>query len=105
VAGRITELSHAAPAMKERIPNGFEAELARFYFDTAGGADPVAIGALRAVVPTLQILFGGDYPFAPISATATGLSKLGMAANDLQAIERDNALRLLPRLGTRPPAR
>jgi 6-methylsalicylate decarboxylase len=105
VAGRITELAHAAPAMKERIPNGFEAELARFYFDTAGGADPVAIGALRAVVPTSQILFGGDYPFAPISTTATGLSKLGMAADDLQAIERDNALRLLPRLRTQPPAR
>jgi predicted TIM-barrel fold metal-dependent hydrolase len=55
---------------------------------------------LRAIVPTSHILFGGDYPFVPISATAVGLGKLGLAASDLQAIERDNALRLLPRLRT-----
>ena len=40
VAGRITGLAQSASAMKERIPNGFEAELARFYFDTAGARRP-----------------------------------------------------------------
>ncbi len=103
VAGRITGLAHGAKAMAQYIPDGFEAELAKLYFDTAGAADPSAIGALKAIVPASHILFGSDYPFVPIAATAVGLGRLGIAVADLQAIERDNALRLLPRLNPANP--
>jgi predicted TIM-barrel fold metal-dependent hydrolase len=47
------------------------------------------------------VLFGSDYPFAPettMVATVRGLAELGLAPEDLRAIERDNALRLMPGL-------
>ena len=44
-----------------------------------------------------RFLFGSDYPFVPIPQTTVGLTKLGIAAADLQAIERGNAQALLPR--------
>jgi predicted TIM-barrel fold metal-dependent hydrolase len=52
-------------------------------------------------VKVSQVLFGSDYPFAPeptTAATVEGLAKLGLSAADLHAIERDNALRLMPNL-------
>jgi hypothetical protein len=52
---------------------------------------------LMRFVPTTQILFGGDYPFVPISETAVGMTRLGLSASDRQAIGRYNAARLLPR--------
>jgi hypothetical protein len=45
-------------------------------------------------------MLGGDYPFVPIPATAGGLSQVGLSGPDLQAIERDNAITLLPTLKT-----
>ena len=66
------------------------------HYDTAGAADAAAIGALRSIVPTPHILFGSDYPFVPIRQTTGGLTKLGIAATDLQAIERDNAQACFP---------
>lgn len=55
--------------------------------------------------PISQIMFGSDYPFFPISMTADGLSKVGLADADLQAIERDNALALFTRLRALPGTR
>lgn len=48
---------------KAGAPDGFRAEIAKFYFDIAQAANPVATRALRAVVPTGQIVFGTDYPY------------------------------------------
>jgi len=48
---------------KAGAPDGFRAEIAKFYFDIAQAANPVATHALRAVVPTSQIVFGTDYPY------------------------------------------
>jgi len=58
------------------------------------------MAALMKLVPTSQILFGGDYPFVRIAETAFGMTQVGLSAADLQAIGRDNALALLPRLKT-----
>lgn len=51
------------PQGKKEAPQGFRAEIAKFYFDIAQAANPVATRALRAVVPTRQIVFGTDYPY------------------------------------------
>jgi predicted TIM-barrel fold metal-dependent hydrolase len=48
---------------KAGAPDGFRAEIAKFYFDIAQAANPVATHALRAVAPTSQIVFGSDYPY------------------------------------------
>jgi predicted TIM-barrel fold metal-dependent hydrolase len=71
--------------------------LRRFYFDTAASANPIQTQALKSLVGTSQIVFGTDYPFAPIINAANGLQDCGFSADELRAIERDNALRLLKR--------
>jgi predicted TIM-barrel fold metal-dependent hydrolase len=47
---------------KAAAPDGFRAEIAKFYFDIAQASNPVASRALREVVPMRQIVFGTDYP-------------------------------------------
>ncbi len=82
----------------EIAPNGIEYELKRHYYDIAGTAYRPAIAALTSLVPTTQILFGSDDPFVPLAETAEGIRQLGLSADDLECIERKNALTLLPRL-------
>jgi predicted TIM-barrel fold metal-dependent hydrolase len=81
-----------------RVPNGVEAELRRFYYDTAQAAHPFALASLTKLIPVSQIVFGTDYPYRTAADHVTGLAAYGFSASDLRAIERDNAARLLPRL-------
>jgi predicted TIM-barrel fold metal-dependent hydrolase len=69
--------------------------LRRFYYDTAASANPVQMQALKTLVGTSQIVFGTDYPFAPVNANV--LQDCGFTPDELRAVERDNALRLLKR--------
>ena len=71
-------------------------ELRRFYYDTAQVSNAVTIHALAELVPTSQIVFGTDYPYRTGIDHANGLKKaFGPAV--LKGIDRDNALRILPR--------
>ena len=76
-----------------------DAELRRFYYDTAQVANAVTIGALARLVPTSQIVFGTDFPYRTGIDHANGLARAFSGA-DLAAIDRENALRLMPRLKT-----
>jgi 6-methylsalicylate decarboxylase len=80
-----------------RLPNGPVAELKKFYYDTAQSAHPYALSSLLQLVSVSQIVFGTDYPFVGAEATAKGLIAYGFSAADQRAIDRDNALTLLPR--------
>ncbi len=82
----------------EKAPNGIEYELRRLHYDIAGTAFRPAIAALTSLVPTTQILFGSDNPFVPLADTAEGITQLGLSADDLRRIGRENALALVPRL-------
>jgi predicted TIM-barrel fold metal-dependent hydrolase len=82
----------------EKAPNGIEYELKRLHYDIAGTAYRPAIAALTSLVPTTQILFGSDNPFVPLAETAEGMMQLGLSADDLRQIGRENALALLPHL-------
>ena len=76
-----------------------DGQLHRFYYDTAQVANAVTIGALAKLVPVSQIVFGTDYPYRTGAEHVQGLvARFG--AQELQAIDRDNALRILPRLRT-----
>jgi predicted TIM-barrel fold metal-dependent hydrolase len=76
-------------------------ELRRFYYDTAQASNPAAMSALRKVVPVSQILFGTDYPYSTMADHVDGLKDSGVFnAEELRAIDRDNALRLLPKYKT-----
>jgi len=69
----------------------------RFYYDTAQSANPVLVQALKTLLPTSQIVYGSDFPFANAAAQVTGLETSGLSANELRAIYRDNAVRILPK--------
>lgn len=100
LAERIARLERR-PEFKQHLPNGAIAELKRLYFDTALSANPYAFSALLNLVGAEKILFASDFPFAPedtTAATVRGLQELGLSAAQLRAIERDNALALMPSL-------
>ena len=81
------------------IPNGFEGELRKFYYDIASVAvNPAAMGAVFKVIPKNHILFGSDIPFWKIETIATAMNKFEISTNELRGIQRDNALQLFPRL-------
>lgn len=68
------------------------------YCDTAQATNPVAMDALRKVVPVSQIVYGTDYWYHSSQETAQGLTGNGVfTAQELEAINRGNALRVLPR--------
>ena len=83
---------------KEIVPNGVLHEVKRFYYDTAQANSPGALAALLKLVSTSQVMFGTDYPYRPGSEVVEGLTSYGFSAAELRAIDRDNALRIMPRL-------
>ena len=83
---------------EKRLPRGLMYELKKFYYDTAQANHPGALAALLKLAPVSQILFGTDYPYRTGAEEADGLAAQNFPASDLQAIEHDNALRILPKL-------
>ncbi len=83
---------------REMVPNGLMHELQKFYYDTAQGNHEGALLALLKLVPPSQVLYGTDFPFRDGAEVIGGLAKHGFSAADRRAIDRDNALRLMPRL-------
>ena len=82
------------------VPNGAEYELQRQYYDVASVAlNPAGMAAVLKLWPSTQITYGSDAPFGSTTSIVEGLSKLELAPELLQAIHRDNALRLFPRFG------
>jgi predicted TIM-barrel fold metal-dependent hydrolase len=57
----------------------------------------MALSALTRLVPISQILWGTDFPFRFGMEYVQALAEFGFSTLDLRKIERENALRLLPR--------
>jgi len=80
-----------------RLQHDFQAEIARFYYDTAQAFNAVPMTALKSVVPMSQILFGTDYPYRSSSENTDALTaSRAFTPQELQAIRNRNALALLP---------
>lgn len=104
VAGALVEI---VPGIKTKgqgslppakVPKGALYELRKMYYDTAQATNPVAMGALRKVVPVSQIVYGTDYWYCSAQETSLGLTTNGVfTVDELEAINRRNALRVLPR--------
>src|SRR5262249_31393683 len=92
--------------MKEKaakaMPKGMMYELKKFHYDTAQGNHSGALAALAKIVAPSQVLFGTDFPFRDGAEEIEGLSAF-FKADELRAIERDNALKLIPALKAQPP--
>jgi len=83
------------------LPNWPLPELQRFYYELAQGHTPGQLAALMKMAPTSQLLYGTDFPLRAAAEVNGGIAAQGFAADDLRAIEQDNALKLLPRFTAR----
>lgn len=83
---------------KKDLPNGFVAEAQKFYYDTAQVTHRAPMLALKALAPTSQIVFGSDFPYRNSAEHVEGLRKAAVySPAELEAIDWQNVLRLLPR--------
>ena len=99
VAERLQIQMVNTPPYKDRFTREIvDGQLRRFYYDTAQVSNAVTIDALAKLVSTSQIVFGTDYPYRTGAEHVRGLAA-HFGADELKAIDRDNALRILPRLG------
>jgi 6-methylsalicylate decarboxylase len=84
------------PELKMNFPDGFRAEVKRFFYDTAQASNAVAMTALNQVVSSNQIVFGSDFPFRTTAETVEGLVKSAVFdSHDLGRILWDNAATVL----------
>jgi 6-methylsalicylate decarboxylase len=102
----VQRLYGAAAQMKPeeraiKMPKGPEYELTRQHYELASiGFNPAGVAGLRKLVPNSQLLYGSDEPFLPTVQMAGALQKLDFSADELAAVQRDNAVRLFARLQT-----
>ncbi|HUK59467.1 MAG TPA: amidohydrolase family protein [Stellaceae bacterium] len=93
IAARLTPEERQA-----RMPNGFEAEIRRQYYDLASiGSAPIGMAAVLKMLPVSQLTYGSDAPFGSSVEIANGITRLELSEADKAAIRRGNALRLFPR--------
>lgn len=96
VVGNISAAQLAAPA----APNSHLYHVRRFFYDTAGSTNPILMQGIAKLAGASQIVFGSDYPFggaAPILSIAEGLKTCGFTQEELRGINRENAIRILPK--------
>jgi predicted TIM-barrel fold metal-dependent hydrolase len=95
---RYTRQEAANKDRQKLLPNGLLHEVRKFYYDTAQANHAGALAALLKLVSSSQVMFGTDFPYRPGSEVVEGLTAYGFSAAELQAIDRGNAVRLMPRL-------
>lgn len=86
------------PPYKDKVTREqVNAQLTRFYYDTAQISNDVTLSALVKLVPMSQIVYGTDFPYRTGMDHTKGVDAFFKGA-DLKAVNRENALRLVPRL-------
>ena len=94
LTGRLIRL--ARNRKDARMPDGPIPILKRYNYEIAQGNTAGQLAALMKLVPVSQVMFGTDYPFVPGTDAVEGLLDYRFSEADQRAIERDNALKLLP---------
>ncbi len=104
IYGRVKEMGNM-PAFRGKFPAGMHGELEKLYYDTASLDPDVTLPALFKMVPPTQVLLGSDYPLAGPPPTDVMVKRAveefeayKPSATLKRAVERDNAIRLLPRI-------
>lgn len=96
VAERLrVQMVNTPPYKGEFTRDMVDHELKRFYYDTAQVSNEVTIQALAKLVTVSQIVFGTDFPYRTGAEHVAGLTER-FNGEDLAAIDRTNALRILP---------
>ena len=76
-----------------------DGELKRFYYDTAQVANNVTLAAMAQLMPISQIVYGTDFPYRAAADDTKGVTEF-FKGDDLKAVDRENVVRLIPRLKT-----
>lgn len=99
VAGRFLGAAADAASLAKAgaEPDSRLHHLRRFFYDTAGAANPINMQGLKTLVTTSQIVFGTDTPFFDGAPIVQGLRNVGFSEAEIRAIERDNAVKFLPK--------
>jgi predicted TIM-barrel fold metal-dependent hydrolase len=98
LAGRIDGNIGHDKRFEQFFPNGLLAELRKLYYDTASANSEPSLAALKEIAPMSHLLFGSDAPFASPIKSAKLMEAHPFNPVDRAAIDRGNALALLPRL-------
>jgi predicted TIM-barrel fold metal-dependent hydrolase len=103
IAARLAEQGERFdPRVRERAPQGVISYMKTLYYGTAQATSVYTLRALLELVDSSRIVFGTDLPISPpslIEASDAVLNGYGdFTAEDLRAIQVDNALALFPRL-------
>ena len=100
--GTVAAASNRMGGTASKLPKGLMYELQRFYYDTGQAQAKPVLQSLKALVPVSQILFGTDFPLIAAGGTLNTAKGIrdngGFTEPELRAIERDNAVKLFPRL-------
>ena len=92
----VTTEGQAGPYVPTQPKGGALAALRGLHYDTAQCANPIAMRALKTLVPVGQILFGTDYFYRSVRETADSLESCGAFDRaELVDIEYRNARQLL----------
>lgn len=93
------DVADRGEAARAQAPEGFRAAAARFYYDIAQSANPVATTALRSLIPVDHIVFGTDYPFRTPLEHVQALQSGGVFSRaELEGLYHSNVERHLPAL-------
>jgi predicted TIM-barrel fold metal-dependent hydrolase len=94
LTGRLVRL--AAERKDARMPDGPLPILRKYNYEVAQGNTPGQLAALMKLVGVSQVLFGTDFPYRDGMEAVEGLRDYGFNAADLTAIDRGNAMKLMP---------
>lgn len=98
LANRIGGLVRGRPDLAAKMPGGIVPVLRTLNFDVVSVTNEVAWAALLKLTTPQKLLFGSDVPYMLIDDTVRELSQMGLSASDIRAVERENALKLMPSL-------
>jgi predicted TIM-barrel fold metal-dependent hydrolase len=98
LAARIDHVGGRYKQFADNNPDGIEATLKRLYCDTASAGSGPQLAAMMNFFPASHILYGSDYPFVDGAHSIDELDAYPLCLAMRTAIDRENALALLPRL-------
>jgi predicted TIM-barrel fold metal-dependent hydrolase len=98
LAGRIVATARNRTDLAQVAPHGVLHEIKRLHYDTVSVFDPNAFTALKALADPKRLYFGSDYPYWETAVNIDALAAHPLSPAERRAIERENALELLPRL-------
>jgi len=96
LTGRLIRL--AGERKDPRMPDGPLPILRKYHYEVAQGNTPGQLAALMKLVTVSQVLFGTDYPYRPGLEAVEGLRDYQFSVADAAAIDRGNAVALLPNI-------